>query len=52
MAGIKSIDVVLWMNKCLSCSYQIATYDEIDEVEDDKWHSKLELDVIHEVLLC
>ena len=50
MAGIKSIDVVLWMNICLGSSYQIATHHKIDKVEDDKWNSKLELNAIDKVL--
>ena len=52
MTGIKSIDVVLWVNISLCSSNQIATYDKIDEVEDDKWNSKLKLNAINEVLFC
>ena len=52
MTGIKSIDVVLWVNISLCSSNQIATYDKIDEVEDDEWNSKLELNAFNKVLLC
>ena len=51
MTGIKPINVVLWMNICLSSSDQIATHNEINKVQDDKRNSKLELNAINEVLL-
>ena len=52
MTGIKSIDVVLRMDICLSSSDQIASNDKINEIEDYKRNSKLELNALDEVLFC